>query len=158
MFPSPPPLRPAPELEGQLTCSLVCMRAQSRPALCDPMDCSPPGSSVHRISQAGILEWLPFPPPGDLPDPGIKPTSPVSPALASEFFTTVPPAALELSKRASLKGGLNPGPHSLRPVSAVPPGSPILKPLSFSGAQHPPRTSRGYGGGGGEDTRGGSGN
>ena len=34
---------------------------------------------------------LPFPPPGDLPDPGIKLTSPVSPALAVEFFATAPP-------------------------------------------------------------------
>ena len=34
-------------------------------------------------------DWsgLPFPPPGDLPDPGIEPTSPVSPALADRFFT-----------------------------------------------------------------------
>ena len=50
------------------------------------------------------------------------------------------------SLRAQQKGGLNPGPHSLRLVSAVPPSSPILKPLSFSGAQHPPspRTSLGY--------------
>ena len=31
---------------------------QSRPALCDPMDCSPPGSSVHGILQARILEWV----------------------------------------------------------------------------------------------------
>ena len=31
--------------------------AQSRPTLCDPMDCSPPGSSVHGISQARVLEW-----------------------------------------------------------------------------------------------------
>ena len=31
--------------------------AQSCPALCDPMDCSPPGSSVHGISQVRILEW-----------------------------------------------------------------------------------------------------
>ena len=31
---------------------------------------------------------LPFPSPGDLPDPGIEPTSPVSPVLAGEFFTT----------------------------------------------------------------------
>ena len=31
---------------------------------------------------------LPFPPPGDLPDPGIEPVSPVSPALAGGFFTT----------------------------------------------------------------------
>ena len=34
---------------------------------------------------------LPFPPSGDLPDPGIKPTSPVSSALADRFFTTEPP-------------------------------------------------------------------
>ena len=42
--------------------------------LCDPMDCSPPGSSVHRISQA-IEYWsgLLFPFPGDLPDPKIEP-------------------------------------------------------------------------------------
>ena len=32
--------------------------AQSCPTLCDPMDCSPPGSSVHGISQARILEWV----------------------------------------------------------------------------------------------------
>ena len=44
--------------------------AQSRPTLCNPVDCSPPGSSVHGILQARILEWLPFPSPGDLPNPG----------------------------------------------------------------------------------------
>ena len=37
---------------------LVCSVAQSCPTLCDPGDCSPPGSSVHGISQARILEWL----------------------------------------------------------------------------------------------------
>ena len=31
------------------------------PGLCDPMDCSPPGSSVHRILQAKILEWIDIP-------------------------------------------------------------------------------------------------
>ena len=36
--------------------AFVCMLIQSRPTLCDPMDCSPSGSSVHRISQARILE------------------------------------------------------------------------------------------------------
>ena len=35
-----------------------CSVAKSRPTLCDLMDCSPPGSSVHRISQARILEWV----------------------------------------------------------------------------------------------------
>ena len=39
------------------------------------MDSSLPGSSAHGISQARILEWLPFPPPGDLPNPEIKPPS-----------------------------------------------------------------------------------
>ena len=32
--------------------------AQLCPTLCDPMDCRPPGSSVHGISQASILEWV----------------------------------------------------------------------------------------------------
>ena len=50
--------------------------------LCDPMDCSLPGSSVHGISQARILEWG-LPSPGDLPRSGIKPTFP---ALAGRFF------------------------------------------------------------------------
>ena len=45
-----------------------------------PLNCSPPGSFVHGIFQARILEW-PFPSPGDLLDPEIKPTPPVSPAL-----------------------------------------------------------------------------
>ena len=40
--------------------------------LCDPMDYSPPGSSVHGILKAGILEWVAIPPPGDLPNPGIE--------------------------------------------------------------------------------------
>ena len=57
--------------------------------LCDPMDCSLPGSSAHRIFQARILGGLPFSSPGDLLSPGIKPTSP---ALAGGFFTTEPPA------------------------------------------------------------------
>ena len=35
--------------------------AQSCPTLCDPMDCSPPGSSVHEILQARILEWVTMP-------------------------------------------------------------------------------------------------
>ena len=49
---------------------------QSCPTLCDPMDCSPPVSSLHGILQARILDGLPCPPPGDLPDPGIEPKSP----------------------------------------------------------------------------------
>ena len=47
------------------------------------MDCSLPASSVHRIFQAGILEWVAISSTGDLPNPGIKPTSA---ALAGRFF------------------------------------------------------------------------
>ena len=36
----------------------VCTRAQLCPTLCDPVDCSPPGSSVHRILQARVLEQV----------------------------------------------------------------------------------------------------
>ena len=43
--------------------------------LCDPMDCSLPGSSVHGIFQARVCRGLPFPSPGDLSDPGIEPRS-----------------------------------------------------------------------------------
>ena len=49
---------------------------ESCPTLCDPMDYSSPGSSVHGILQARILEWLPFPSPGDLPDSGVERWSP----------------------------------------------------------------------------------
>ena len=50
----------------------VDMHAQllkSCPTLCDPMDCSPPGFSVHGILQARILEWVvvPFPRGSSLP-------------------------------------------------------------------------------------------
>ena len=43
------------------------------------------------FSRQEYWSWLPFPSPGNLPDPGIKPMSLVSPALASESFATVPP-------------------------------------------------------------------
>ena len=45
------------------------------PTPCHPTDCSLPGSSVHGILQARILEWVPIPSPGDLPDPEIEPWS-----------------------------------------------------------------------------------
>ena len=39
----------------------MCSVTQSCLTLCNPMDCSPPGSSVHGISQVGILEWVAIP-------------------------------------------------------------------------------------------------
>ena len=69
-------------------CLLTAKSFQSRHTLCDPMDCSPPSSSVHGVLQTRILEWTACPLPGDLPNPGIKPESLPSPALAGGFFTT----------------------------------------------------------------------
>ena len=57
--------------------------------LCDPRDCSPPGSSVHGISQARILEWVVISSSRGSFRPKIEPMSPASPALESKFFTTV---------------------------------------------------------------------
>ena len=48
--------------------SLSCIQL-----FCSPMDCSPPGSSAHGISQARILERVSTPPPGDFPNPGMIP-------------------------------------------------------------------------------------
>ena len=56
-----------------------------------PTDCNPPGSTLHGIFQARNWSGWPFPPPRDLPNPGIKPTFPESPALAGGFFITEPP-------------------------------------------------------------------
>ena len=69
-----------------------CVRAQLLQlfwALCDPKDCNSPGSSVHGILQVRKGSALPCPPSRDLPDPGIKPLSLTSPALADGFLTTV---------------------------------------------------------------------
>ena len=60
---------------------------QSCPTLCDPMDCSPPGSSVRGILLGRILEQVTIPPPGSLPNPGIEPMSLRSPAVGGIFFT-----------------------------------------------------------------------
>ena len=59
-----------------LLMDVLCKALQSCPTLCDPMDCSPLGSSAHGILQARILEWLTMPSSGDLPNPGIEPGSP----------------------------------------------------------------------------------
>ena len=60
-----------------------CLVAQLCSTLCDPMDYSPPGSSVHGFLQARILEWLAISYSRDLPDLRVKPTSLESPALAT---------------------------------------------------------------------------
>ena len=68
---------------------IICvLAAQSCSALCNSMDCRPPGFSVHGILQARILECVAIPSSGDLPDPGMEPSSLMSPALAGGLLTT----------------------------------------------------------------------
>ena len=55
---------------------VLLLVAKSCLTLCDPMDCSPPGSSVHGVFQARILEWFATSFSRDLPDPGIESVSP----------------------------------------------------------------------------------
>jgi len=62
-------------------------RAQSCLTLCNPMDCSPPGSSVYGIFQARVLKQVAISFLRDLPNPRIKPTSLKTPALAGGFST-----------------------------------------------------------------------
>ena len=57
-------------LKGRMLVTQSCL------TLSDPIDSSPPDSSVHGVSQARILEGTPIPSPGDLLDPGVKPRSP----------------------------------------------------------------------------------
>ena len=70
------------------------------------LDCSPSGSSVHRICQARMLEWVAYPPPGDRPSPGIEP---MSPAPTGGFFTTEPPGSSAATRTGILlpRIGLN---------------------------------------------------
>ena len=82
---------------GREFCELVlfypcaCVRAKSillYLTLCDPMDCSPQAALSLGFPRQEYWSGSPFPPPRDLPDPGIEPMSLTSPALADGFFTT----------------------------------------------------------------------
>ena len=75
----------------------VCVLNHVR--LCDSMDRCPWGSSVRGSARQERWHGLPFPPSGDLPNPGIEPTSLVSPALAGGFSTTVPPKPQRTQRR-----------------------------------------------------------
>ena len=81
--------------------------AQSCLTLCDPMECSPSGSSVHGDSPGknnGVGCHAPSP--RDLPNPGTEPTSPLSPTLTGRFFTNEPPGKPVLETLSYLLSGL----------------------------------------------------
>ena len=76
-------------------CSLLlyiypCLISKWHLTLCDLMDWSPLGSSFHEILRQEYRSGLPFPPPGDFPDLGVKPASFTSPTLTGRFFTCTP--------------------------------------------------------------------
>ena len=69
---------------GKVCISQLCL------TLCNPMDCSPQAPLSMRFPRQEHWSGLPCPSPGDLPHPGIKPLSLVSPALSGGFFTATP--------------------------------------------------------------------
>ena len=99
---------------------LFCVCAQSCLTLCDPWTIAHQVPLSLEFSRQENWGGLPFPSPGDPPNPGIKPVSLVSPALASMFFTTVPPLrALILFMKAPSSWPNHPPPpkpHILIPV------------------------------------------
>ena len=69
----------------------VCVWAQSCLTLCDPWTVACQAPLSMEFSRQEYWSGLPFPTPGDIPNPGIEPEFPASPELAGGFFTTVPP-------------------------------------------------------------------
>ena len=67
---------------------LLVLVTRSCLTFCNPIYYSPPGLSAHGILQARIPEWVAFPSPGGLPNPGIKP---MSPALQANSLLSQPP-------------------------------------------------------------------
>ena len=100
-------------------CVCACLFGKSCLTLCNPMDCGPPGSSVHGISQENGK--LPLPSTKNLPHPDSE-TEPVSPALIGRFFTSEPPAAAAAAAAAK---SLQSCPTLCSPIDGSPPGSPF---------------------------------
>ena len=76
---------------------------QSCPTLCNPMDCRPPGSSIHGILQARILEWVTISCPVALPDPGIELGSPALQVDAFKLWATREAQELDYKESWALK-------------------------------------------------------
>ena len=108
----------------------ICPIAQLCLTLCDPMDSNPPGSSVHGILQARILEWVAMPSSRGFSNPGIEPASLACPALAGGFFTTVSPGKPQKTK---VKSKIS------KPLPSLPvPGEPSFMVGTLSTSQEGP--------------------
>ena len=96
-------------MEMVCTVSVCVLSRFSRIRLCDPVDHSLPGSSVHGILQARTLEWIAMPSSRGSSDSGTEPASLTSPVLAGGFFTTSvtwePPSTTHIYCFKTLSGG-----------------------------------------------------
>ena len=88
--------------------------------LCNPIDCSPQAPLSMEFSRQEYWNGLPFPTPGVLPNPGIRPVSLVSPALAGRFLSLAPPGKSFSRKVKVLVAQLNP--TLCDPMDYSPPG------------------------------------
>jgi len=77
-----------PAQRGYMYVCFLAKSLQSCPALCDPMDYSPPSSSVHGFPRQEYRSGCKCPSPGDLSYPGIKHASLMSPEFSDRFFAT----------------------------------------------------------------------
>ena len=103
----PPPAPPCPSRSslpdgsclaslspGSISSCCHCLVAQSCPTLCNTVDCNTPYSSVHGFPRQEYWSGLPFPSPGDRPNPGIEP---MSPALQVDSLPLSYQGSLELA-------------------------------------------------------------
>ena len=107
--------------------------AQSCLTLSNPVDCSPPVSLSMEFSRQKYWSGLPFPTQGDLPDPGIEPTSLASSALAGRFFTIESLAFLKHQKPSKLCFYM----YSFLWLSNIPFGEGNGNPLQYSYLENP---------------------
>ena len=85
------------QLKGALKCEKVkVLVTQSCLTLCNPMDFSPPGSAVHGILQARILDRVAISYSRESPQPGIEPICLASPALLTDSLPSKPPGETPL--------------------------------------------------------------
>ena len=87
---------------------------------CDPLDCSPQAPLSIGFSRQESWSGLPFPPPGDLPDPGVEPTPLVSPALAGSFCHLGSPRMLR--QKADIRSVVS---NCFNPTNCSLPGSSV---------------------------------
>ena len=114
-----------------MTCRVKLL--QSCPTLCDPIDCSLPGSSVHGILQARILQWVAMPSSRGFSRPRDRTHVSCGSYIAGGFFTTEPPGKPQKGPYLNARHGRGSAGKSLLRVeykSESPPSQRIPSPDS----------------------------